>query len=252
MVSRQTGSGQSRQLYKTRQKHRQQQPSKAVKVSLGQKLGLWLEKRWVSPSFGGGLLVFFTIFFFGAATNTMAGWLYVISGVLLALLVTAGVLSRRSLRSISVSRQAIAPVSVGDSILVKTTWHNQSNQPLTLSQAVDGAPPQLTQPSQTKLAKKELVTVQLLEQLEPGQSCTVHFSYSDVRRGVYCWQDITFRTAAPLGVMWASRSWAIPAKAVVYPQILPLSRCPLVDHMGKGNALRMADRDQFSQASHEG
>ena len=217
--------------------------------SIGQRLQLWLEHRWVSPSYGGGLLIFFAIFFFAAATNTMAGWLYVISGVLLALLITAAVLSRRSLRGVTVTRQAIAPVSVGDTVLVTATWHNASDQLLTLSQAIDGAPLYLTKAHQKSF---KLAPTRLLERLEPGHSQTVDFSYGDARRGIYCWQRLSLRTAAPLGLLWGRRSWSIPAKAVVYPKILPLSRCPLVDHMGQGNTLHQADRDQFSQASYEG
>lgn len=206
----------------------------------------------MSPSFVGGLLIFFTAFFFAAATNTMAGWLYVISGVLIALLITAAVLSRRSLRGLSATRQPIAPVSVGDAVLVSTTFYNQSNQLLTLSQGVDGAPLKLTNPLNKSLRRRQPTSVQLLERLEPGESKAVYFTYSDARRGIYCWEDISLRTAAPLGLLWGRRSWSIPAKVVVYPQILPFGRCPLVDHMGQGNTLRMADRDQFSQASYEG
>lgn len=213
-------------------------------------LGLWLENHWVAPSYGGGLLIFFTVFFFAAATNTMAGWLYVISGVLLALLGMATVLSRRSLRGITVTRQPIAPVSVGDSVQVSVTWHNTSDQVLTLSQGVDGAPVELISPRDG--SHPSLPTLQLLEHLDPGKNKNIFFTYDNAQRGVYCWTGISLRSAAPLGLLWARRSWSIPAKAVVYPQILPLSRCPLVDHMGQGNTLRMADRNQFSQASYEG
>ena len=204
----------------------------------------------MSPSFVGALLIFFTVFFFAAATNTMAGWLYVISGVLIALLITAAVLSRRSLQGLSVTRQSIAPVSVGDGVVVTGTYYNQSNQLLTLSQALDGAPLELVNPGNKK--QRFPGSVQLVERLEPGEGKTVDFTYGDARRGVYCWNGLSLRTATPLGLLWGRRSWSIPAKAVVYPQILPLSRCPLVDHMGQGNTLRMADRDQFSQASYEG
>ncbi|MGD1938516.1 MAG: DUF58 domain-containing protein [Cyanophyceae cyanobacterium] len=226
--------------------------------SASKRLGLWLEHRWVSPSFVGGLLIFFTVFFFAAATNTMAGWLYVISGVLIALLITAAVLSRRSLQGLSVTRQGIVPVSVGDGVLVTATYHNQSDQLLTLSQALDGAPMALVNPAlvdpgaQPRRKQRSPASVQLLERLEPGESKTVDFTYGNVQRGVYCWTGLSLRTAAPLGLLWGRRSWSIPAKAVVYPQILPLSRCSLVDHMGQGNTMRMADRDQFSQASYEG
>ena len=258
MVTRQRSRPQNNKKHQRSQGQRSGR--RLRKFSTGERLGQWLELRGVAPSYGGGLLVFFTVFFFGAATNTMAGWLYVISGVLVALLLMAAILSRRSLRGLSVTRQVIAPVSVGDTVTVTATYHNGSDQPLTLSQGVDCSPLGILLPATSagasqdrkQLKERRNQSTQLLEKLEPGHSRTLDFTYGDAQRGVYCWTDIALRTAAPLGLLWAQRRWSIPAKAVVYPQILPLNRCPLVDHMGQGNTLRIADRDQFSQASYEG
>ena len=52
------------------------------------------------------------------------------------------------------------------------------------------------------------------------------------RRGIYRWPQVRLRTAAPLGLFWCSRLHAAKAKAVVYPQILPLDRCPVIDGLG--------------------
>ncbi|NJO50369.1 MAG: DUF58 domain-containing protein, partial [Leptolyngbyaceae cyanobacterium RM2_2_4] len=57
-----------------------------------QQINHWLETRWVKPAFSGWLLAGLSLFFFAAATNTMAGWLYVISGVIFALLAIATIL----------------------------------------------------------------------------------------------------------------------------------------------------------------
>lgn len=49
----------------------------------------WLENHWVNPAYGGWLIGGLALFFFGAATNTMAGWLYVISGIMIAIMAAA-------------------------------------------------------------------------------------------------------------------------------------------------------------------
>ena len=34
----------------------------------------WLETHWATPAYGGWVLIGIGLSFFGAATNTMAGW----------------------------------------------------------------------------------------------------------------------------------------------------------------------------------
>ncbi len=82
------------------------------------KISDWLETNWVTPAYAGGLLGILSIFFFGAATNTMAGWLYVISGMSFALLGMGAVLPERSLRQIKVRRHPIQPITVGDNLAI--------------------------------------------------------------------------------------------------------------------------------------
>ncbi|HEY9813395.1 MAG TPA: DUF58 domain-containing protein, partial [Candidatus Sericytochromatia bacterium] len=55
----------------------------------------WLETHWAAPADAGWLLLGIAICFFAAATNTMAGWLYVISGIIFAMLGLGAVLSVR-------------------------------------------------------------------------------------------------------------------------------------------------------------
>jgi len=78
-----------------------------------QRLTDWLETHWLTPAYSGWLMAGLALFFFGAATNTLAGWLYVISGVMFALLVVAVVLPERSLRRLQLTRRPIEPVSAG-------------------------------------------------------------------------------------------------------------------------------------------
>jgi uncharacterized protein (DUF58 family) len=187
-----------------------------------QQINHWLETRWVKPAFSGWLLAGLSLFFFAAATNTMAGWLYVISGVIFALLAIATILPRRSLRQIRVVRQPIQPVSSGEPLTIELELHNPTPRPKTLIEVQDFLPHTLSKPIKQALELIPAEGVQRWVYQQPTQ-----------RRGVYRWHTVNLRTAAPLGLFWSRQSRTARAIAIVYPTVLPLSRCPLVDEMGK-------------------
>ena len=109
----------------------------------------WLETNWVAPAYGGWLLLVLTICFFGAATNTMAGWLYVLSGVGIALLGVGAILPVRSIRSLTVSRDPILPVTAGADLEISLTIHNPTSTAHTLFQVQDLTPLNRLNPPQT-------------------------------------------------------------------------------------------------------
>lgn len=197
----------------------------------------WLETRGVAPAYGGGLLGFLAAFFFGAATNTMAGWLYVISGISLALLVIAAILPMRSLRRLQVHRRPIKPVSIGDQLTVELDIRNQSPQLKTLIQVQDRIP--------KSLGKATTV----IETLSPHGVYNWIYYLPTQKRGIYHWQQIRLRTGTPLGLFWCSRDRNSNATAVVYPEIFPLSTCPLVDNMGQEYSPQVEDRNRFQLAT---
>ena len=209
-------------------------------MNIIQKIADWLENRAVTPAYAGWLLSGMTVFFFGSATNTMAGWLYALSGGSLALLVVAAVLPTKSLRSLEVRRRSIEPVSAGDKITVELEIENRDRQPKTLLQVLDIVPFVLGEP-----------VVRPIEVIEP-ESTYNHTYYLEVRqRGIYRWQEVHLRTAAPLGLFWCRRSRPVKAVAVVYPQVLPLSTCPLIDRIGQEDSPQLYDRLR-SQTATEG
>ncbi|MGB3532267.1 MAG: DUF58 domain-containing protein [Microcoleaceae cyanobacterium] len=197
----------------------------------------WLETRGVVPSYAGGLLCFLAVFFFGAATNTMAGWLYVISGISLALLLIAAILPLRSLRDIQVRRYPIQPVSAGDQLSVELDIRNSTTQPKTLIQVQDQLP--------SSLGKAATV-------IETLSSQAVHrwvYYLPTQKRGVYPLHQVRLRTGTPLGLFWCSRSRVANGTAVVYPQVFPLSTCPLVDNIGQEYSPQIEDRNRFQLAT---
>jgi uncharacterized protein (DUF58 family) len=196
----------------------------------------WLETRWVTPAYAGWLLGGVAISFFGAATNTMAGWLYVISGIIFALLGLAAVLPARSLRQIQVRRRPISPVSVGDQLTIELEIENQTLKPKSLLQVQDVLQSELGTPVQTPV-----------EIIQPQRVHHWVYYYPTQKRGVYRWHEVQLRTATPLGLFWCRRSWNAPAVAIVYPTVLPLTNCPLVDEIGKDDSAQFySDRRSHS------
>lgn len=196
----------------------------------------WLETHWVTPAYAGWLLGGVAISFFGAATNTMAGWLYAISGIIFALLVLAAVLPGRSLKQIQVNRRPISPVSVGDELTIELDIDNQTFKPKTLLQVQDILQSELGKPIQKPI-----------EAIAPQSVHHWVYYYPTQKRGVYRWHEVQLRTATPLGLFWCRRRWNAPAKAIIYPTVLPLTSCPLVDEMGREeSAQNYSDRRSHS------
>jgi uncharacterized protein (DUF58 family) len=184
-------------------------------------LGRGLERRGLKPAYAGGLLLALAIFLFAAATNTLAGWLYVMSGIMLALLALATRLPRRNLQGVTVERLPIEPVSAGNPLAVEVLITNHHRQPRDLFLVVDAMAPALAAPQHIAL-----------RHLNPGQTCPWRYRVPTPRRGIYAWSALTLRSAAPLGLFWYRRDLALPTTAVVYPQILPLKNCPILDTLG--------------------
>ncbi len=187
----------------------------------------WLERRAAMPAYGGWVLIGITICFFGAAMNTMAGWLYVISGVSCALLAIAAILPPRSLGGLTVTRLPIQPVTAGDELKVELEIHNQTKQSAFLIQVVDVLP--------FVLGKS---IKQAIENISPKDNYRWVYYYPTQRRGVYRWHHVELKSGAPLGLFWCSRQRESQAMAIVYPQVLSLSSCPLIDHIGQKDSLR--------------
>ncbi|NCS47619.1 MAG: DUF58 domain-containing protein [Microcystis aeruginosa BK11-02] len=198
----------------------------------------WLEDRGILPAYGGGVIIGITLCFFGAATNTMAGWLYAICGTTSAVLILSIILPRRSLLPLKVRRLAIVPVSAGDDLSISLEIENTSNQPINLLEVTDILPIVLDQP---KINPIEAIA---------SKSCHRWTYYLPTsKRGVYQWQEVQLRTAAPLGLFWCRRCHQAAAKALVYPQILPLQQCPLIDSLGQEMEQKLENNRYYQRAN---
>ncbi|BAY20448.1 hypothetical protein NIES2100_01900 [Calothrix sp. NIES-2100] len=182
----------------------------------------WLQTRACAPAYSGWVLAGIAICFFGAAINTMAGWLYAISGVSFALLIVAAILPVRSLVGLTVKRRPISPISAGDELTLEIEIYNQTQQSVNLLKVEDILPFVLGKP-----------VAKAIETIPPKATYRWVYYQPTQRRGVYRWQTVELVTGAPLGLFWCRRQRQSPATAIVYPSVLPLAYCPLVDEMGQ-------------------
>lgn len=203
------------------------------------KIANWLETHWVTPAYTGWILLGIGLSFFGAATNTMAGWLYVLSGMIFAILGLNAVIAIKNLKEITITRFPIAPVSAGNQLTIELAIKNPTKKAKTLLQVIDQLP-FVSNPMSISI-----------ETIPPKKTFQWIYYAPTKKRGVYHWHDLDLKTAAPLGVLYCRRHRNVPTKAIVYPQVIPLHNCPLVDSMGTEKSTKMQS-EQLYQSATEG
>lgn len=203
----------------------------------------WLERRACVPEFAGGMLIGLTIFFFLAATNTLAGWLYAMSGVGLAIMLIGGVLPARILSNIQIERLQVDPVSAGDILTVELWLRNAGKQSKALLEIRDLLPEGITRTASQS---------HVIEAIDIGDLHRWLYSFTTLRRGVFQFDRLELATASPFGLFRSRRSQSVPRRAIVYPTVLPLSQCPLVDFIGKDDSPRLYSMENLHHSANEG
>ena len=198
----------------------------------------WLEKTWATPAYGGWVLIGIALSFFGAATNTMAGWLYVLSGILLSLFVLNIFICINNLKQIQLTRSKIQAVSAGDELTVELKVKNTSKKNKNLIEIIDNIPLELS-------AKINYKIENLPSEKEVKLVSYIHTK----KRGIYYWHNLQLKTAAPFGLFYSSRYCSIESKAIVYPEVLPLQSCPLIDTIGNEEAKQKQSEKLYQNAT---
>jgi uncharacterized protein (DUF58 family) len=204
------------------------------------------ETRGVAPSYGGGVLLGLGSFFFFAATNTLAGWLYVMSGLVIALLGLSAWLTRRNLRGLDLERSPIADVVAGDCLQVELCLRNRGNRDRSLLQVQDDLPEGLRWDAASRAQPQPTTAIAHLK--AQAEQRWIYRCQAD-RRGRYHWNQTHLRTGAPLGLCWGRRDVSQPRSALVYPATVPLGRCPLLDRLGAENAPQSLQPNRSSLAT---
>lgn len=194
------------------------------------RLFYWLEWHLATPEFAGGLLLALAVFLFGAATNTLSGWLYVISGMSIALLIIGAVFPARFIQELKVERVEPPAVSVGEDLYVDTVVKNQGKTTKNLLELRDTLPDGLS-----PVTSQELV----LPSLAGKASFLWSYHVPTQKRGIYLLPPLQVATASPFGLFRSRRYCGRGnTKVVVYPKVLTLSQCPLIDQMGRDRQQR--------------
>ncbi|AFY71087.1 protein of unknown function DUF58 [Thalassoporum mexicanum PCC 7367] len=215
---------------------------RSTRIKKNNRLADWLERRFCVPEFAGGMLLCLAAFFFAAATNTLAGWLYVISGVSFALLLIGAVMPAKIIKEIEVVRSPLEPASAGDMATIELKFANLSKAKKELLRLRDLMPP--------GLADRECQET-IIELLPPGKltdrfqhhAFTWSYSFIARRRGIYTLSEVQIVTASPLGLFRSRRSHFAKQRLVVYPTVLPLKQCPIVDQLGTDDSPRQYNQE---------
>ncbi|MBF2057028.1 MAG: DUF58 domain-containing protein [Cyanobacterium sp. T60_A2020_053] len=198
----------------------------------------WLENHFATPAYSGWVVFGIALSFFGAATNTMAGWLYVLSGTLFALMGLNIFVALKTVKKLEIKRAPIAPVSAGDELTIQLKIHNPTKSPKSLITIIDQLPFVLSAPVTSNI-----------EIIQPFQTIDVTYYTHAQKRGVYYWHELQIKTAAPVGLFYCSRQREVEAKAIVYPQVLPLKNCPLIDTIGREDSKQRESERIYQNAS---
>jgi uncharacterized protein (DUF58 family) len=210
-------------------------------VKLLKKMLVWLELHSAVPAYSGWVLLGLTLCFWLAAANTMAGWLYVLSGLGASLLLVSALLPAQMLHGIEITRSPLHPIHAGEALTLTLHLWNRTAQSKELLLVQDQILSALGEMTQTAV-----------EAIAPQTSFTWHYRLEPQHRGVYQWQSINLRTGAPLGLFWSRRLHAVPAKVLVYPRVLSLPRCPLLDEIGPSARQIQLQQVPISQQGQEG
>jgi uncharacterized protein (DUF58 family) len=177
----------------------------------------------------------FLFYMFG--NQTQIGWLYVIAGLLVGLVIAAGVLNRGAARGIRVQRileagktdtpssfqaQDVPVLHEGDPVTLRLVLARDSALPAVQVSATHVCP--LADP-QSDMAETTLYMPIISREMPLQYSLTFPIH----RRGVYSFPPIEISSAAPFGFFAQTRKIVQPDPHVIYPEFRPLARLPLLD-----------------------
>jgi uncharacterized protein (DUF58 family) len=159
-------------------------------------------------------LAFGAILLFVVGTSVQAGWLLVLSSVLLGACLAGAFLPIRSIRDVGVERRAPASASQGDEVQVELVALNRGHG-IKLGLEVED---------------RHVAAVRVaVPSLAPGERVVIGTTRRAARRGRNESVGVTLRSAAPFGVTEWRRMVEVPGTTLVYPKLVRLGPLPMVD-----------------------
>jgi uncharacterized protein (DUF58 family) len=155
-----------------------------------------------------GAAVLFTV-----GTSVQAGWLLLLSALLLGVGLVGFILPGRMVRGLGIERRAPAETFQGDDVRVEIVVVNRGKG-TKLSVEIED----------THLAR----TLLFLDRVAPGERIAIGTSRRAARRGVQEGSAVRVRSAAPFGVAERRRTLDVPGTTVVYPAVVELGDLPLL------------------------
>ena len=171
-----------------------------------------------------------------AAINTGNNLLYLILGMMLALIILSGVLSEMSLRQVHVRRSPPTRIYAGRPFLMSVSVRNSKERfpsfSIEVEDLVDG-----------KLLDKKCYFLKI----PAGRIQETSYRYLFQRRGLYRYDGMRISTKFPFALFRKSRETEVRAEIVVFPAIAPVPELRTEDHrrIGVGGDLRKGRGGEF-------
>lgn len=146
------------------------------------------------------------------ATNTGAGWLYVISAGIGAVLLLSALASLWSVSSIEVSRRSPARGVAGEPLPCTLDVRNRGRLPRYLLELRDSFGGERGGGVAVRVAR--------------GGTAEVRCVLESPRRGVYRKGEVTVESAAPFGMFYGRRRLLAASETTVYPRTFEVARLP--------------------------
>lgn len=151
---------------------------------------------------------------FAVASNSQAGWVFVLAAALFGVAFAGALLPGRAIRRLEVSRRVPEVCRVGDRIRVMLVLSNPSNSSRHLIEGIDDF-----------LGR----TPFLVEALSAKDAATVGYEITPVRRGIYEGGEALVSSGVPFGVRRAKRKLFVTSSIVVHPRWVRIANFPLLE-----------------------
>lgn len=154
------------------------------------------------------------VLLFAVASNSQAGWVFVLSAAVFGIVIAGAVLPGIGLRGLEIRRRVPANCRSGDRVAVALDIRNRSRAPRALIEGGD-----------TLFAGRPF----FIEQIAAGDSAELRYEVEAGRRGIYRGGTVDLRTGAPLGIRNARRRVEVESAIVVHPKWVHIPSFPLLE-----------------------